>query len=297
MKLIVQPDEGIAPLLTAVKRATRTLDIVIFRFDLAELEDALAAVKREVVVRALIAHANKGGEGSLRKLELDHRREAGDQPRASPSRPIDSVCLPARCRRRYRMSHWSRITAGTILALLACSWSPVRADTAAARFVGRPTFSEGKALGYFVWKDGDTWKLRWTTFGAEHRFSGRVTVEGGDVQSLKRIDVDTERRVIARGRAPRVVRGPRGRVRGVAGGRPAVVASREEDRIEQETEHLIRFVTRTDDDIDGFDFKVTPGTTALRLVLEIDGTPRPAEVEVGRDNVKPMESPLVVNLR
>jgi phosphatidylserine/phosphatidylglycerophosphate/cardiolipin synthase-like enzyme len=70
MKLIVQPNEGIAPLLTAVKRAKRTLDIVIFRFDLDELEDALAAaVKRGVVVRALIAHTNKGGEGSLRKLE------------------------------------------------------------------------------------------------------------------------------------------------------------------------------------------------------------------------------------
>ena len=70
MKVIAQPNEGIAPLLTAVKRAKRTLDIVIFRFDLDELEDALAAaVKRGVVVRALIAHTHKGGEGHLRKLE------------------------------------------------------------------------------------------------------------------------------------------------------------------------------------------------------------------------------------
>ena len=70
MKVIVQPNEGIAPVLAAVKRAKRTIDIVIFRFDLDELEDALAAaVKRGVVVRALIAHTNKGGEGSLRKLE------------------------------------------------------------------------------------------------------------------------------------------------------------------------------------------------------------------------------------
>ena len=70
MKLIVQPDEGVAPLLRAVKRAKRTIDIVIFRFDLEELEGALAAaVTRGVIVRALIAHTNKGGEGSLRKLE------------------------------------------------------------------------------------------------------------------------------------------------------------------------------------------------------------------------------------
>src|SRR6185295_10057282 len=106
-----------------------------------------------------------------------------------------------------------------------------------------------------------------------------------------------ERKVIAPGRPPRVVRGPRGRVRGVAGGRAPVVASREEDKIEQETERLIRFVTRTDDDIDGFDVKVTDSTEVIRFVLEIDGQPRPAEVEVGRENFKPNENPLVVRLR
>jgi len=70
MKLITQPDEGIRPLLAAVKRARRRLAIVIFRFDLDELEDALAAaVKRGVEVVALIANTNKGGAQSLRKLE------------------------------------------------------------------------------------------------------------------------------------------------------------------------------------------------------------------------------------
>jgi cardiolipin synthase len=70
VKLITQPDAGVAPLLAAVARATRTIDIVIFRFDLAPLEAALsAAVARGVVVRALIAHTNRGGEQGLRKLE------------------------------------------------------------------------------------------------------------------------------------------------------------------------------------------------------------------------------------
>ena len=173
----------------------------------------------------------------------------------------------------------------------------LRADTSPDRFNGRPTFKEGKALGYFIWRDGDTWKLRWTTLGAEHRFNGHINVEGGEITSMKKIDVDTERKVIAPGRAPRVVRGPRGRVRGVARGRGAVVATREEDRIEQENEHLIRFVTRTDDDIDGLDFKVTENTRLLRFVLEIDGQPRPAEVEVGSANFTPRENPLVVRLR
>src|SRR4029450_2065071 len=46
-------------------------DIVIFRFDRSEVETALAeAVERGVAVRALIAHTNKGGEKTLRKLEV-----------------------------------------------------------------------------------------------------------------------------------------------------------------------------------------------------------------------------------
>jgi phosphatidylserine/phosphatidylglycerophosphate/cardiolipin synthase-like enzyme len=71
VKLIIQPDDGLMPLLKAVRRAKKSIDIVIFRFDRVELEKALeAAVTRGVVVRALIAHTNRGGEKSLRKLEL-----------------------------------------------------------------------------------------------------------------------------------------------------------------------------------------------------------------------------------
>ena len=70
MKLIIQPDEGVAPLVRAITRAKKTIDIVIFRFDRREVEQALkAAVGRGVAVRAIIAHTNKGGEKGLRKLE------------------------------------------------------------------------------------------------------------------------------------------------------------------------------------------------------------------------------------
>ena len=70
MKLIIQPDAGIKPLLTAVRRAKRTIDLVIFRFDLGLLEAEIeAAVRRGVVVRALITYTNRGGDKGLRKLE------------------------------------------------------------------------------------------------------------------------------------------------------------------------------------------------------------------------------------
>jgi phosphatidylserine/phosphatidylglycerophosphate/cardiolipin synthase-like enzyme len=70
MQVIVQPDDGLLSILKAIKRARKSIDIVIFRFDLSDVEDALAAaVERGVIVRALIAHTNRGGEKKLRKLE------------------------------------------------------------------------------------------------------------------------------------------------------------------------------------------------------------------------------------
>lgn len=89
MKLIIQPDDGITPLLRAVKGAKKSIDIVIFRFDRTELEKALeASVARGVNVRALIAHTNSGGEKILRKLEarmlaagVTVSRTADDLPR------------------------------------------------------------------------------------------------------------------------------------------------------------------------------------------------------------------------
>jgi len=71
MKLIVQPDAGIAPIVTAIKQAKKSIDILIFRLDRFEIAHALeAAVARGVRVRALTAHQNRGGTKSLRKLEM-----------------------------------------------------------------------------------------------------------------------------------------------------------------------------------------------------------------------------------
>ena len=71
MKLIIQPGEGVVPIVKTIRKAKKTVDIVIFRFDRAEVEKALdEAVDRGVKVRALIAHTNKGGEKTLRRLEL-----------------------------------------------------------------------------------------------------------------------------------------------------------------------------------------------------------------------------------
>ena len=70
MKLAVQPDAGVTPIIRAIKSARKAIDVYIFRLDRDEIEQALAAaVVRGVTVRALIAHTNRGGEARLRKLE------------------------------------------------------------------------------------------------------------------------------------------------------------------------------------------------------------------------------------
>ena len=71
MTLLIQPEDGIAPLLSGIRSAKKSIEIVVFRFDRADLEDALkAAITRGVAVSALIAYTNRGGEINLRKLEM-----------------------------------------------------------------------------------------------------------------------------------------------------------------------------------------------------------------------------------
>ena len=72
MSLIVEPDDGIGPIVSAINKAKTSIDIGIFRLDRADVAKALrAAVARGVPVRTLIAHTNRGGDKRLRKLEQD----------------------------------------------------------------------------------------------------------------------------------------------------------------------------------------------------------------------------------
>ena len=71
MDVIVQPTDGIKPLLSTIEGAKKSIDLIIFRFDLKKIERAIdEAVSRGISVRALIAHTNAGGEKRLRQLEM-----------------------------------------------------------------------------------------------------------------------------------------------------------------------------------------------------------------------------------
>lgn len=70
MELLIQPGSGTGALIEAIDRARRSVDIVIFRFDSFDVEQAMErALSRGVMVHALIAFTNRGGEKNLRKLE------------------------------------------------------------------------------------------------------------------------------------------------------------------------------------------------------------------------------------
>jgi cardiolipin synthase len=70
-KLLVEPEDGITALIHGIDGAKKSVDILIFRFDYREVEQALLrAAGRGVRVRALIAYTNRGGEKNLRALEM-----------------------------------------------------------------------------------------------------------------------------------------------------------------------------------------------------------------------------------
>ena len=89
-----------------------------------------------------------------------------------------------------------RATALLLCAPLLGPSLPARAQ--APDFEGRPGFSEGVDLGYYLWKDGDTRRLRWTTKGLMRHFARAVTAEGGKLKSLHRRPMTTSMDSISR---------------------------------------------------------------------------------------------------
>jgi cardiolipin synthase len=71
MKLIIEPDDGVSPILSAIKSAKKSVEIAVFRFEYGAIEAVLkAAVIKGVKVTALIANTNRGGAKNLRELEM-----------------------------------------------------------------------------------------------------------------------------------------------------------------------------------------------------------------------------------
>lgn len=70
MQVIIQPRDGIAPLIEGIKQAEHSIEIVIYRLDRLEIEQALVeAAARGVFVHAVISYTNKEDLKEIKKLE------------------------------------------------------------------------------------------------------------------------------------------------------------------------------------------------------------------------------------
>jgi hypothetical protein len=70
VKLLIQPQDGIAELLSAIKSAKQTIEIVIFRFDRAEIEAAVKAALHRGVSACEPEGQAEGMEAEGRKAEV-----------------------------------------------------------------------------------------------------------------------------------------------------------------------------------------------------------------------------------
>lgn len=136
MNLIIQPEAGLTPVIHAIQRARKTVDVAVFRQDREEIEKALAAaVQRGVKVRVLVAHTNKRGEDLLRKLE---------------QRLLDAGVTVARTGDDFVRYHGKFMVADDVLHLFGFNFTKI--DTIKSRSFGistRDKSSVNEALALF----------------------------------------------------------------------------------------------------------------------------------------------------
>ncbi len=242
---------------------------------------------------------------SNKRVQRSARSEFLNVPPASGARPltrdvrrsrdvrIKAIISELLSRRMTLMNQFKKQTIFLLLISMLGILPSVKAQ--ADMFDGKPTFAQGTDLGYFIWREGDTWHIRWITKEKMRKFSGSIASDGGKLKSLKRIDVDSERVVLYVAKIPRVEIGLDGKGYFRGGKAPVIVESM--DKLKKDGDNRIEFLARTNDDIDGFDFNVDDRVVSLSFVLKIDGRNVPQLIEMGNKNQKAESLPLRVRLK
>lgn len=60
---------------------------------------------------------------------------------------------------------------------------------------GMPIYHAGKKLGYFLWKEGDVWKLRWSSDQTERKFKGSLKSDG-NIEIFKKYNIEKGDRLL-----------------------------------------------------------------------------------------------------
>ena len=134
---------------------------------------------------------------------------------------------------------------------------------AAIDATGRPAaYSKPvKQATYYLWHEDGAWHLRTRTKEKSREFSGLIRVQGGTVT---RLDAN------AKGLE---VRGKKKAKRDIG--------------VVRDGGKTIAFEFRTDGGEDGFDFTVSPATTALDFQRRLMGCDHPDHIVIGRNGVSP----------
>ena len=72
MDLIVQPGDGLTPLVSAIKKASKQIEVTIFRFDVKELQKALESAVTRARARELLNGSRT--EDAFSRFEVLERR-------------------------------------------------------------------------------------------------------------------------------------------------------------------------------------------------------------------------------
>jgi hypothetical protein len=125
---------------------------------------------------------------------------------------------------------------------------------------GKPKEWDGKKddiNSFWVWYDDGIWHFRTTGGGkGAHHFQGKIEVSGGNFVNLK--------------------------------GKKGEYVSKLVDRYVYNAENtVIAFDFRTDEGVDGLNFKVVPATAVLKFTLAYDGKADPAHIRIGKQSDRP----------
>src|SRR6185437_4275792 len=86
LSLIIEPDDGVAPILDTIASARRSVELVMYELDDRQIEDALIADEtRGVAVRVILSAGYSGASSTVNEAAFDYLQAARVPVRWSPA--------------------------------------------------------------------------------------------------------------------------------------------------------------------------------------------------------------------
>ena len=155
-----------------------------------------------------------------------------------------------------------------LLCVLAIATTPVISQDKKKDKVdpaGEPKgFKPGDVDRYAVWHDKKGWHLRTTTAKVKHHFQGSITVDGGTIEAAHSLRLEKEGKLA------------------------------DHWRLDMPGRQKLAFDFKTDEGVDGIDFKVSASAKTIHFNLLIDGKHQAKKILIGQDNDHPAQDPFTL---